>query len=129
VPRGNLKIQLFTPQGCLILGLLVFVNILNFLDRLLPSILVEAIRRDLRLSDTQIGLMGGVAFAVVYSFGSIWLARVADRHSPRTVSRTRRWVVTSRPVVGSSSTISRGRQAKAMARATRCCCPPDSWCG
>src|SRR5271167_3402440 len=29
--------------------------------------------------------MGGVAFAVVYSFGSIWLARVADRHSPRTV--------------------------------------------
>jgi MFS transporter, Spinster family, sphingosine-1-phosphate transporter len=81
----GLKIQLFTPRGSLILGLLVFVNILNFLDRLLPSILVEAIRRDLKLSDTQIGLMGGVAFAVVYSFGSIWLARVADRRSPRTV--------------------------------------------
>lgn len=80
-----MKIQLFTPRGSLILGLLVFVNILNFLDRLLPSILVEAIRRDLKLSDTQIGLMGGVAFAVVYSFGSIWLARVADRRSPRTV--------------------------------------------
>lgn len=80
-----MKIQLLTPQGCLILGVLVSVNILNFLDRLLPSILVEAIRRDLRLSDTQIGLMGGVAFAVVYSFGSIWLARIADRHSPRTV--------------------------------------------
>jgi MFS transporter, Spinster family, sphingosine-1-phosphate transporter len=69
----------------LILGVLVFANILNFFDRLLPSILVEAIRRDLRLSDTQIGLMGGVAFAIVYSFGSIWLARVADRRSPRTV--------------------------------------------
>jgi MFS transporter, Spinster family, sphingosine-1-phosphate transporter len=80
-----LKIPLFAPRGCLILGLLVTVNILNFLDRLLPSILVEAIKRDLRLSDTQIGLMGGVAFALVYSFGSIWLARVADRHSPRTV--------------------------------------------
>lgn len=81
----NVKVQLLTPQGCLILGLLVFVNILNFLDRLLPSILVEAIRRDLKLTDTQIGLMGGVAFALVYSFGSVWLARVADRHSPRTV--------------------------------------------
>jgi MFS transporter, Spinster family, sphingosine-1-phosphate transporter len=80
-----LKIQLWTPRGCLILGVLVFVNILNFFDRLLPSILVEAIRRDLKLSDTQIGLMGGVAFAIVYSFGSIWLARVADRRSPRTV--------------------------------------------
>jgi MFS transporter, Spinster family, sphingosine-1-phosphate transporter len=80
-----LKTKLFTPRGCLILGLLVFVNILNFLDRLLPSILVEAIRKDLKISDTQIGLMGGVAFAVVYSFGSIWLARVADRRSPRTV--------------------------------------------
>jgi MFS transporter, Spinster family, sphingosine-1-phosphate transporter len=67
------------------LGLLVFVNILNFLDRLLPSILVEAIRKDLKLSDTQIGLMGGVAFALVYSFGSVWLARVADRRSPRAV--------------------------------------------
>ena len=74
-----------TPRGCLILGVLVFVNILNFFDRLLPSILVEAIRRDLKLTDTQIGLMGGVAFAIVYSFGSIWLARVADRRSPRTV--------------------------------------------
>jgi MFS transporter, Spinster family, sphingosine-1-phosphate transporter len=80
-----MKIPLLAPQGVLILSLLVLVNILNFLDRLLPSILVEAIRRDLRLSDTQIGLMGGVAFAVVYSFGSIWLARVADRHSPRKV--------------------------------------------
>jgi MFS transporter, Spinster family, sphingosine-1-phosphate transporter len=79
------KIPLLAPKGCLILGLLLFVNILNFLDRLLPSILVEAIKRDLRLTDTQIGLMGGVAFALVYSFGSIWLARVADRHSPRTV--------------------------------------------
>jgi MFS transporter, Spinster family, sphingosine-1-phosphate transporter len=80
-----LKIPLLAPKGCLILGLLLLVNILNFLDRLLPSILVEAIKRDLRLTDTQIGLMGGVAFALVYSFGSIWLARVADRHSPRTV--------------------------------------------
>src|ERR1700729_3707487 len=40
-----------------------------------------------------------------------------------------RWVETSRPVVGSSSTISEGRPAKAIASATRCCCPPESWCG
>jgi MFS transporter, Spinster family, sphingosine-1-phosphate transporter len=80
-----LKIELFTVRGLLILGVLVFVNILNFLDRLLPSILVQAIRRDLGLSDTQIGLMGGVAFAVVYSFASVGIARIADRRSPRAV--------------------------------------------
>lgn len=80
-----MKIDLFTARGFLILGVLVFVNILNFLDRLLPSILVQSIRRDLGLTDTQIGLMGGVAFAVVYSFASVAIARIADRRSPRAV--------------------------------------------
>lgn len=80
-----MKTQLFTAKGLLILGLLILVNILNFLDRLLPSILVQSIRADLHLSDTQIGLMGGVAFAVVYSVGSVWLARIADKRSPRAV--------------------------------------------
>ena len=47
----------------------------------------------------------------------------------RTVSSTWRWVETSRPVVGSSSTMSEGRQANAMARPMRCCWPPESWCG
>ena len=48
------------------------------------------------------------------------------------VIRTRRsadiraWVVTSRPVVGSSRIRTDGRQANASARATRCCCPPLS---
>ena len=40
-----------------------------------------------------------------------------------------RCTVTSRPVVGSSSTTSAGLQASAMAMATRCCWPPESWCG
>ena len=46
-----------------------------------------------------------------------------------TVSSTRDCVVTSRPVVGSSHTITRGRFANAIAIATRCCWPPESWCG
>ena len=37
------------------------------------------------------------------------------------------WVVTSRAVVGSSKTITLGRLASAMAIATRCCWPPESW--
>ena len=49
--------------------------------------------------------------------------------SSRTVDSTCAWVVTSRPVVGSSSTISRGRFANAIASPTRCCWPPESSCG
>lgn len=79
------SIEAIGARGLFVLGLLLFVNILNFIDRLLPSILVEAIRADLHLSDSQIGLMGGVAFAVIYSFATIGLARIADRRSPRMV--------------------------------------------
>ena len=43
--------------------------------------------------------------------------------------RMRSWVRTSSPVVGSSSTATGGPQTHAIAIVTRCCCPPDSWCG
>lgn len=69
----------------LVLGLLLFANILNFVDRLLPSVLVESIRHDLHLKDTEIGLIGGLAFAVIYSFAGVGIARIADRSSPRLV--------------------------------------------
>ena len=75
----------FDARGLFILGLLLLVNILNFVDRLLPSILVGGIRKDLGLSDAQIGLMAGVAFAVIYSFATVALARLADLRSPRAV--------------------------------------------
>jgi predicted MFS family arabinose efflux permease len=75
----------FGGRGLLILGLLLLVNILNFVDRLLPSILVGGIRKDLGLNDAQIGLMAGVAFAVIYSFAGVAMSRVADLRSPRLV--------------------------------------------
>jgi predicted MFS family arabinose efflux permease len=67
----------------LVIGLLILINIVNFIDRLLPSILIQAIKLDLHLTDAQIGLMSGLSFAVVYSFAAIPLAHIADRWSPR----------------------------------------------
>ena len=55
------------------------------IDRILPFILAEAIKSELSLTDTQIGLMTGVAFAVCYTLLSLPIARVADRGSPRLV--------------------------------------------
>jgi MFS transporter, Spinster family, sphingosine-1-phosphate transporter len=83
-----LSVPSIGSRGSLLLCLLLLVNILNFVDRLLPSVLVEAIRHDLHLTDTQVGLIGGLAFAVIYSFASVGIARIADRWSPRLVIAT-----------------------------------------
>ena len=52
----------------------------------------------------------------------------SDR-SPRTRSSTSASTVASSPVVGSSRIRSVGSVANAMAMTTRCCMPPESWCG
>ncbi len=64
---------------------LLLVSALCQIDRILPFILAESIKRDLGLSDTQLGLMTGVAFAVCFSLMALPLARLADRGSPRLV--------------------------------------------
>lgn len=66
-------------RGGEVMVLLVLINVLNMLDRNLPFILAEAIKQDLSLSDSQIGLLGGLAFSVVYTFGGLGFGRLADR--------------------------------------------------
>ncbi|MBX9899095.1 MAG: MFS transporter [Qipengyuania sp.] len=61
------------------LWLLLVVYIFNFLDRQIVNILAEPIARDLELSDTQIGLMTGLAFALFYTVLGLPIARYADR--------------------------------------------------
>jgi predicted MFS family arabinose efflux permease len=61
------------------LWLLLIVYIFNFLDRQIVNILAEPIRRDLGLSDTQIGLMTGIAFALFYTVLGLPIARYADK--------------------------------------------------
>ena len=61
------------------LWILLIVYIFNFLDRQIVNILAEPIARDLNLSDTQIGLMTGIAFALLYTVLGLPIARYADR--------------------------------------------------
>jgi MFS family permease len=61
------------------LGLLMFIYVLNILDRQVVSILAEPIKQDLRLADWQLGMMTGLAFAVLYTFLGIPIARYAER--------------------------------------------------
>ena len=52
-------------------SVLTLTYILSFIDRKLPFILVESIKHDLNLSDTQIGLLNGVVFTLVYAVAAI----------------------------------------------------------
>lgn len=71
------------------LWILLVVYIFNFLDRQIVNILAEPIANDLGLSDTQIGLMTGLAFALFYTAVGLPIARYADRpttHRPRLIA-------------------------------------------
>ncbi|WCM26402.1 MFS transporter [Sphingomonas sp. QA11] len=71
----------------LALAMLLLVYTFNFVDRQIFSILVPAIKADLGLTDTQLGVLGGLAFALLYSTLAIPLAWIADRTS-------RTWTIT-----------------------------------
>ncbi len=63
------------------LVMLCFVYVLNFLDRQLLSILAKPIQDDLKLTDGELGLLGGLYFAAFYCTISLPVAWLADRHN------------------------------------------------
>lgn len=73
------------PRAWVLLATLTLASIFSQIDRILPYILAESIRTEMGLSDTQIGLITGLVFAVCYTLFSLPLARAADRGSPRLV--------------------------------------------
>ncbi|HEY5756099.1 MAG TPA: MFS transporter [Steroidobacter sp.] len=66
-----------------VLALLTLVFIVNFIDRQVLSILIEPIKRELDLTDTQLGLLSGLAFALFYVTAGVPIARLADLKSRR----------------------------------------------
>jgi predicted MFS family arabinose efflux permease len=72
-------------RGAFLLAALFLVSAFAQIDRILPFILAEAIKVELRLSDTHIGLITGIAFALCYALLSLPMARLCDQGSPRKV--------------------------------------------
>jgi predicted MFS family arabinose efflux permease len=66
-----------------VLALLTVVFIINFIDRQVLSVLIEPIKRELHLTDTQLGLLSGLAFALFYVTFAVPIARLADSTSRR----------------------------------------------
>src|SRR5687767_10534970 len=69
-----------TPGGR-VLVILLLAYIFNFIDRQIIGILAVPIKAELQLTDTQLSLMGGIAFALFYSGLAIPIAWLADRRS------------------------------------------------
>ena len=68
-----------------VLFMLTIVYAFNFIDRQLLVILQESIKQDMGLSDTQLGLLTGLAFVIFYVTAAIPIARLADRSNRRNI--------------------------------------------
>jgi predicted MFS family arabinose efflux permease len=79
--------RLLTSDRAYVLLMLVLVYTFNFIDRQIVGILAVPIKADLGLTDTQLGLMGGLAFALFYTGLGVPVAMLADRYS-------RTWIMT-----------------------------------
>ena len=80
-----------------VLAILILVYMLNFLDRQIIGILAAPLKAEFNMSDSQFGLLGGIAFASVYSTLAIPLAWLADRFS-------RVWIMTGALAIWSGFT-------------------------
>lgn len=69
----------------LTLALLTITYFFSYMDRQILAILQELIRKDLALSDTQLGLLSGLAFAIFYATLGIPVARLADRANRKNI--------------------------------------------
>jgi predicted MFS family arabinose efflux permease len=98
VPSAPTRAKTHSPgYARLVLLMLLIVYSFNWLDRQILGILAPAIKADLHLTNTQLGVLGGIAFAALYSTLAIPLAVVADKTS-------RSWVITLSMIVWSGFT-------------------------
>jgi MFS family permease len=79
------EVALYPSSGVAWYSVLVLMvmYVFSFIDRQIIGLLVGPMERDMHLTDTQVGLMGGTGFALLYTFLGLPIARFADRHSRR----------------------------------------------
>jgi predicted MFS family arabinose efflux permease len=93
-PESSQKVELITSRSPLTrriayknyaLTLLTIIMVFNYVDRLSMGLMLQDIKVDLSLSDTQLGLLTGITFAAFYAIMGIPIARWADRGNRVTI--------------------------------------------
>jgi predicted MFS family arabinose efflux permease len=83
LPSARLPVT--TRYSFYVLGVLVLIGACSWIDRQLLAIVLQSIKVDLSLSDTQLGLVAGVAFGLFYVAVGLPVACLADRYSRRNI--------------------------------------------
>ena len=81
----NQKVEYSDAYVRYAVGLCFVVYTVNFIDRQILAILLQPIKEELSLSDTQLGLLSGTAFGLFYATLGVPIGRLADRYSRRGV--------------------------------------------
>lgn len=68
-----------------VLGLLLVVGVFSWVDRQIFAILLESIKQEFHFSDTQLGLLGGIAFGLFYASVGLPVAWLADKFNRRNI--------------------------------------------
>lgn len=68
-----------------VLFMLLMVGIFAWIDRQIFAMLMQSIKEDLLLTDTQLGILGGMAFGVIYVIVGLPMAWLSDRYSRRNI--------------------------------------------
>lgn len=74
-----------TRYAWYVVSLLLLTQTVSYIDRFLPSLLIQWIKTDLQLSDFQVGLIMGPAFGLFYVFVAVPIGWLADRYSRRKI--------------------------------------------
>jgi len=72
-------------QSWYMVSVLMVFYVFSFIDRQIISLLVEPMKRDLQISDTMVGLLSGLAFALLYTVLGIPIGRLADRKNRKAI--------------------------------------------
>jgi MFS family permease len=74
------KDQLSTAYRWYVVILLLCVSILAYIDRIVIALLIDPMKKDLRITDTEAGVIVGLAFSLSYAIAGMALGRIVDRH-------------------------------------------------
>jgi MFS family permease len=80
---GNSSAYPPAAYGWYVVVILTIAYVISFIDRQILALLIEPIRQDMEITDTQISLLMGLAFAIFYTLLGIPIGRLADRSSRR----------------------------------------------
>ncbi len=82
---NNPKTQPSARYVSYVIWLMFGINMLNYIDRMVLAVLIEEIRVEIPMTDSQIGILTGLAFSIFYALAGVFLGRLSDIYSRKKI--------------------------------------------